>query len=103
MAKKRDLLAEKRTELAEARTDLAHKRTVMADLRTLATTILFGLAFLGFSKVKGDFFYIAGIIAVAMGVFFLMGAVHSLIKHSKRIKEIKEFFDELIRYNYKKK
>jgi len=98
MAKKkeRNILAEKRTELAEARTDMAHKRTVMADLRTCSTAILFGLAFLGFSETRGDFFFISGIIAIIMGIVFLMAAIHSLFKHSKRIKEIKEFFDKLL-------
>ncbi|MBU2638646.1 MAG: DUF202 domain-containing protein [Nanoarchaeota archaeon] len=96
MAKRGDLLAEKRTHLAEIRTELAYKRTRSADLRTSLTMILFGVAFIGFSQLRWDFFFIAGLLAVGFGCLFLIIAAVGWAKHSREIKRIKVFFNKEI-------
>lgn len=97
-----DLLAEKRTHLAEKRTELAYERTVMSYLRTAATIILFGIAFIGFSKAKYDFFYDAGWTALIAGILFTMIAIVRGIKHSNEIRKIQNFFENVIEYRFKK-
>jgi len=90
MSKKLELLAEKRTRLAEIRTELAYRRTMSADLRTASTMILFGIAFIGFSKVIWDFFFTAGTIVIFVGVIYLVSALSVLWKHSRLIKSLKK-------------
>lgn len=90
-----ELRDEKRTRLAEIRTELAHERTMMSDLRTSSTVILFGIAFIGFSKVNWDFFFNAGIIAIALGIIFFLSAVQRGWKHSREIKNIQNLFSRI--------
>lgn len=89
-------MSEKRTRLAEKRTELAYERTVLAYIRTGATAVLFGVAFLGFSEVRHDFFFYAGIFAVVLGVIFILLAVRSSIRHLDEINRIKSFFGGII-------
>ncbi|MFH2028489.1 MAG: DUF202 domain-containing protein [Nanoarchaeota archaeon] len=95
MGKKSELLAEQRTHLAQIRTELAYKRTINADLRTSATMILFGIAFIGFSKDRWDFFFISGICAIIVGIIFIVTGAKEWVKHSNRIQDAKEFFEKL--------
>ncbi|MFH1064977.1 MAG: DUF202 domain-containing protein [Nanoarchaeota archaeon] len=97
------LMAEKRTHLAEKRTELAHERTVLAYLRTAATIILFGIAFIGLSGARGDFFFYAGRTAVAMGVLFLIAAAISGLRHSHEISLIRTFFEKAVHFTFRKK
>jgi uncharacterized membrane protein YidH (DUF202 family) len=96
------LLSEKRTHLAEKRTQLAFERSVMAYIRTATTLILFGIAFFGLSKAKGDFFYAAGIAAIIIGATFALVAMERALTHSKEIKKIEAFFAKIIKFRYKK-
>ena len=89
------LLSEKRTHLAQKRTELAHERTIMANVRTATTLTLFGIAFFGFSKIRLDMFYIAGIIAVTAGIILGFFAIERAVKHSKEINRIKSFFERI--------
>jgi len=95
--KKSVLLAEQRTHLAQKRTELAHERTVMANVRTATTLILFGIAFFGLSKERGDFFYFSGIVSIILGVFFAFFALERALKHSREINKIKGFFGHLLK------
>lgn len=95
MAKKRDEGLDKQTELAQKRTEMAYERTVLAYLRTSATIILFGIAFLGFTKEKGFLFY-AGIVSIVIGVSLGIIALDRTFKHSREIKLIKYYFVEKI-------
>ncbi len=88
MANKRDELSKRRTELAEMRTDLARRRTTMSDLRTSSNAILFGLAFIGFSETRWDFFFIVGLAALGLGLVFISTTIRSTLKHSKKFKKI---------------
>ncbi len=72
-----------------------------ADLRTASTTFLFGIAFLGFSEITWDFFFISGIISMAVGLLYLAAAFSILMEHSQKINVIKEIFDKLLRKNNK--
>jgi len=89
MSKKEEREAEERTKLAEKRTELAHERTVLAYIRTGTTVILFGIGFLGFSQIRGDFFYYSGIISVVIGTVFLIFSINRGIEHLREIKRIK--------------
>ena len=100
--KSKDLLGEKRTHLAQKRTELAHERTVMSYVRTATTVILFGIAFFGLSQVEYDFFYYAGWVAVVIGAFFILAALVRSFKHSKDIRKIKDFFEDVVEYKFKK-
>lgn len=77
---------EKLTKLAKERTKLAYERTIMAYVRTATTVVLFGMAFLGFSKTIGDFLYWSGIASIAVGVLFLLLAIYTSTTHYKKIK-----------------
>lgn len=94
-----DFLAEKRTELAEKRTEMAHERTMMANLRTATTLILFGIAFLGFSEERFDFFFVSGVLAIFLGVVILVFAIASGARHSREISRLKGFFGGIVRHS----
>ncbi|MBD3310181.1 hypothetical protein GF351_03100 [Candidatus Woesearchaeota archaeon] len=97
MAKKSEILAEKRTQLAEVRTELAYKRTMSADMRTTATLVLFGIAFIGFSEFSWDFFFTAGVAAIILGVIYLVSALRVGLKHSRKIRIIKDVFNKILK------
>lgn len=88
-----------RIHLAHKRTEMAHERTLLAYMRTSTTFILFGIAFIGFSQDKGDFFKWAGIVAILTGMVFLKVAVFSGLKHSKDLKKIKKFIDDVVDFD----
>lgn len=102
MAKRSDLLAEKRTHLAEIRTRLAYRRNMSADLRTSATLMLFGIAFIGFSEQRWDFFFNSGITAVSVGIIYMIAALRILIETSKKIRSVVNFFEHKINFRYKR-
>ena len=101
MSKQTELLAEKRTHLAEKRTELARERTWMAYIRTGTTVILFGLAFIGFSKENMFLFY-SGVGAIIVGFIMIINAMQRTVRHTHEIEKIKSFFGRLIRYRFKK-
>ena len=103
MTKTMELLSEKRTHLAEKRTELSYERTVLAYIRTAATIIMFGVAFLGLSENKGDMLFYSGLIAITLGVLFLVVAMISGTKHLKEIRNISFFFKHLVDFKFKKK
>ncbi len=102
MPKQEELFAERTTHLAEKRTELAYERTMLSYLRTAATLILFGLGFLGLSEVKGDFFNYTGIAAIIVGATLLLFSIRSAIVHSQEIKKVKDFFENLVKFRFKK-
>ena len=97
------LLSEKRTHLSEKRTELAHERTLMGYVRTATTLTLFGIAFLGLSKIRLDFFWWTGRIAILIGLGFIILAIFRAIKHWNEIKNIRTFFEHLLHHNRYKK
>ena len=90
-----ELLAEERTELAAKRTELAHERTFLAYMRTATTLILFGMAFLGFSR-NYDWLFYAGWASIISGVGFLIIAVVRSQKHSNEIGRVTRFIKRII-------
>jgi len=102
MDKKEVLLAERTTHLAEKRTQLSYERTILSYIRTAATVILFGIAFLGLSKMGGDFFNSAGLVSIVVGSLFLLFATISAFKHFHEINKIVHFFEKVIAFRFNK-
>ncbi len=92
---KEELLSEKRTELAQIRTELAYERTTMSDFRTSLTAILFGIAFLGFAKERWDFLYTSGVLAIILGIIFLLSAFQRGRKHAQELKNVQEILSRI--------
>ena len=78
---------ERITTLAYKRTELARDRTALAMIRTSLALILAGVAFIGFSD-GNLWFYPSGIIAISLGLIFLIVTGRHFFKHSRELKNL---------------
>lgn len=76
------------TRLAQKRTELAQERTILSYFRTAASLILFGFAFIGFQQ-DSRFLFFTGLIAIVIGVIFLLAALYRGARHRKEILHFK--------------
>jgi len=74
-------------QLAAKRTELARDRTALAMIRTSLSLMLAGIAFIGFAD-KAVWFYPSGLVAISIGMIFLVATVRHFVKHSNELKNL---------------
>ncbi len=90
--KRAEILNEKMLRLSEKRTELSYERTIMSYARTSVTAVIFGMALIEFSKMKGGFTYNAAIASIVLGLLLGIFTIQRYFKHKKSMEKIKDTF-----------